>query len=159
MNWILSWFRSPCATPAAVSTIEAPPTESKTLTGWKAWAAGTKRKEIPEEAKAVIAAIEEAKAEVKPEPPVVEQAQPAPPVAEDTTPTLPEKVNTTGAENTVSTVTAETSVASVTGVATTLDTIPEESKELVSEDKKKVSEGEAKKEEEKDLGSDFTPNN
>lgn len=153
---LVSWFRCSTSVPP-VNPGDAPtepPKESKTLTGWKAWAAGTKRKEIPEEAKAVIAAIEEAKAatveETKPEP--IAEASTTAPAEEATkapvdTPVVEEAKPEPVAE---SAPTVEESAV----VPTTLETIPEESKELVSEDKKKVEEKGA--DEAKDLGSEFT---
>lgn len=159
----LSWLRCSIS-PPAVNPGEAPveaPKVSSTEKGWRVWAAGTKRKEsvpVPEEAKPVIAAIEEAQGaaaeDSKPAPveeaksePAVEEAKPA--SVEETAPTV-EETKPTLVEDTAQT------AASVTGVATTLETIPEDTK-LVPDDKKKVTENGAS--EEKDLGSEFTPHN
>ena len=45
-----SWFR--CSTTTPITPGDVPtelPKESKTLTGWKAWAAGPKKEEVKEE--------------------------------------------------------------------------------------------------------------
>lgn len=159
----VSWIR--CATAAPpVNPSDAPtepPKESKTLSGWRAWAAGTKRKEpvsVPEEAKPVIAALEEAKPDPIPEetkPVPVEETKPEPAVEESKPAPVEEAAPTV--EETKPTVVEESTVASVTGVATTLETIPEDSKEFIPDNKKKVEENGAS--EEKELGSDFTPHN
>ena len=149
---LVSWFRCSTSVPP-VNPGDAPtepPKESKTLTGWKAWAAGTKRKEIPEEAKAVIAAIEEAKAAA------VEEAKPETAAEASTTAPAEEATKAPVVEEAKPEPVAESAptVEESAVVPTALDTIPEETKELVSEDKKKVEEKGA--DEAKDLGSEFT---
>ena len=153
---LVSWFRCSTSVPP-VNPGDAPtepPKESKTEKGWKMWAAGTKRKEekvaeevkeaaqeIPKEAEAVIEACKEA----------VEAAKSG---------DVEEAVKEAVKEATEAVVTA--AVATVveeakSDVKSPLPPVPEESQELVPDNKKKVQEkGEDGA---KDLGDDFVPHN
>lgn len=152
---LVSWFRCSTSVPP-VNPGDAPtepPKESNTEKGWKLWAAGTKRKEekvaeevkeaaqeIPKEAEAVIEACKEAVEAVK-SGNVEEAAKEA-----------VEAVVTAA----VATVVEEAKEV-VTDVKSPLPPVPEESQELVPDNKKKVQEkGEDGA---KDLGDDFVPHN
>lgn len=175
----IAWFR--CSTSVPVNPGDAPsepPKESKTLSGWKAWASTTKTKieNVVEDAKEAVKEVEDvAKAVEK--------------TVEDVKDAAKEVADVVDAVKTgdITAIKKEVSeaVTTVSEVKTSLDTIVEETKEaveetketvegakevvedvkqkveetkeLIEDSKKKVTE--KREDGEKDLGDDFVPYN
>lgn len=161
----ISWFR--CSTTVPVNPGDAPaepPKESKTLSGWTAWASSTKSKadKVVEEVKDVAKAVENTVDDIK-----------------DAAKEVVDVVDAVKSGD-IAAIKKEVTeaVTTVSEVKTSLETVVEETKEAVEEakevvedvkekieetkeliDDSKKKETEKKEDGEKELGDDFVPHN